>query len=854
MFSPSRILRDSTIQRHKGVHPPTRSRRYGPCAEVLEGRCVPSTFDWTGAKSSVWANPANWVRIKDTGNGSTFPGEKPEDVAIFDPAKVKATPDVRLGADRTLYELDILAKYPGTITLANKNGDAKHLTISRFYTQKGGTIAGSGNLYLGATFPGAPNSLCDATISVPAKLGGGGNVIVRSGSILQIIGDPQLPSNAAVTFDRRNVSVESAGNPPILDPAAIFLVDRADIQLINATINNSGYFTTYENVTFRVGDRKGLPPSQFDNNTGATFYVALARPAFDSTQVQVPFNNQGSVDIADGRLLYLIGGGTSSGTFFQYPGAILSFITPTGSQAKYTWNNGTSFTGTADENGNILSKELHVYANVSINGQVDLAETNFSFAGGQISGPGTLFVDDSSQFYWSQGVADNVVIEVTPSNLQLGHRGGALYLGDGGTLQNRARIVNYNVANLQNGTFTLKTNAGIVNGSTGNFDIQSKDNSSIVGDGSTTFVNQGRVTKLRSSTGKTTIDKTSFTNTGVVKVRGGILKIPKDVQKKEALTPATTEDGGKLDTDGLLQLEAGVLENVGDSALVGEVFGDVLNTGGEVDPGGAGATGILTIDGTNGTYTQSGQGVLNIDLANPTPGTGADQLVVTGDIQLGGVLKVNTLPGFTGDSFTILKDDGPQPVHGQFDGLPEGAGLTLAGRAFTITYHGGAGKNDVVLNAVTPVELTPGPLNIPSDGSVVHTGLILPAGTPYTLVVSGSVGITDPNLSGGVTFQCDAEYEWDPGTNLPIQSADHGVDLGVNATTDDGSGFTDIDWGPYNPTHQYQVTLISDGKPLDFKFFDTYYPDNHPGNLSVDVFAAVPLASVVKAATPRGQA
>jgi hypothetical protein len=124
--------------------------------------------------------------------------------------------------------------------------------------------------------------------------------------------------------------------------------------------------------------------------------------------------------------------------------------------------------------------------------------------------------------------------------------------------------------------------------------------------------------------------------------------------------------------------------------------------------------------------------------------------------------------------------------------------------------------------------------------------LVLPAGTPYTLVAAGSVGITDPKYSGGVTFQCDAEYEWNPVTNQPVQSMDNGVDLGVNATTDDGSGFTDVDWGAYSPNHQYQATLISDGNPLDLKLFDTFYADNSAGNLTVDVFAAVPLVTVAK--------
>src|SRR5262249_54471441 len=137
----------------------------------------------------------------------------------------------------------------------------------------------------------------------------------------------------------------------------------------------------------------------------------------------------------------------------------------------------------------------------------------------------------------------------------------------------------------------------------------------------------------------------------------------------------------------------------------GEIYGDVLNTGGVVEPGGPDSTGILTIDGTNGTYTQSGTGALAIDLGTPTPGTGSDELVVTGTITLGGTLDLTLLSDFAGNSFTIIKTESLGPVIGQFDGLPEGAILTLEGRPFRITYKGGADGRDVVLNAVTSVYL-----------------------------------------------------------------------------------------------------------------------------------------------------
>jgi hypothetical protein len=86
-------------------------------------------------------------------------------------------------------------------------------------------------------------------------------------------------------------------------------------------------------------------------------------------------------------------------------------------------------------------------------------------------------------------------------------------------------------------------------------------------------------------------------------------------------------------------------------------------------------------------------------------GTGAgqfDQLNVTGLVNLGTATTLNTslYNGFvpkTGDSFTIINNDGTEAVSGTFSGLAEGATFTVGGAVFKISYVGGTG-NDVVLS------------------------------------------------------------------------------------------------------------------------------------------------------------
>jgi autotransporter-associated beta strand protein len=94
---------------------------------------------------------------------------------------------------------------------------------------------------------------------------------------------------------------------------------------------------------------------------------------------------------------------------------------------------------------------------------------------------------------------------------------------------------------------------------------------------------------------------------------------------------------------------------------------------------------------------------LSMELNDMTPGTGYDQLDVNGTVNLGGA-RLSIVPGFTPApraSFTLVVNDGTDPVVGTFAGLAEGAKVKVAARDLTISYRGGDG-NDVVLADMTP--------------------------------------------------------------------------------------------------------------------------------------------------------
>jgi autotransporter-associated beta strand protein len=115
-------------------------------------------------------------------------------------------------------------------------------------------------------------------------------------------------------------------------------------------------------------------------------------------------------------------------------------------------------------------------------------------------------------------------------------------------------------------------------------------------------------------------------------------------------------------------------------------------------PGALTVSGNLTLDSTK---------TFGVELNGTTAGTGYDQLVVAGTVNLGSS-TLNAALGFAskrGNAFRIIDNDGADAVVGTFNGLPEGASLTIGGVPFVISYAGGTG-NDVILTDASPAAFT----------------------------------------------------------------------------------------------------------------------------------------------------
>lgn len=125
--------------------------------------------------------------------------------------------------------------------------------------------------------------------------------------------------------------------------------------------------------------------------------------------------------------------------------------------------------------------------------------------------------------------------------------------------------------------------------------------------------------------------------------------------------------------------------------------------GGDATVGGLYVSGVVSPGNSPGKITVLGgfslenTGVYKAEILNKDH---YDQIVAR-DVFLNGSLDLTYLAGGVinkGDTFTIISNNGTNPVQGTFKDLPEGAEVTVSGATFKISYVGGDG-NDVVLTA-----------------------------------------------------------------------------------------------------------------------------------------------------------
>ena len=153
-----------------------------------------------------------------------------------------------------------------------------------------------------------------------------------------------------------------------------------------------------------------------------------------------------------------------------------------------------------------------------------------------------------------------------------------------------------------------------------------------------------------------------------------------------------------------VRLRGGTLTGTGS---VADIVSENIS-GYRLSPGNNGTNNGIGKLSAKGRFVLDSNATFDVQINGTSLGTSLDNVDIVGTVTLNNAtLSASMLPGFAssvGNKYQIITNGGTDAVVGTFNGLAEGATLTINGQAFTITYKGGTG-NDVVLTHInTPAD------------------------------------------------------------------------------------------------------------------------------------------------------
>jgi len=473
---------------------------------------------------------------------------------------------------------------------------------------------------------------------------------------------PTIPTNLDSSYDVSSITIDSGATLTIMKGSG---VNAATWTINGSLIANAADSPIY--INFNAGTGSGVV-----NNFGTISKIGADKLIFYST-----FNNSGELifdesGTNDGGVELLRGGnhtGTFQGKYLFLGGDVAGQTYNFNSESDIRVTQLFAHQGTINIEGSysppVSASYLSVHPSagtVAVNFKtganvIRMAETtninnlskltleaqtyNYTMEklsleyGGELKVLGDLTVNN--KFDWRSGKLSGATGKTTINTLTVFTLGISSYSQNDFTLDGH-NLVNNAVANWNNRNLTLLNNAVIENNGTFNANA-----TTTMSAGATeSFINNGNFYKNTAST--TTTMNVPFTNDGIVQVNAGSLVFQQGMDNGENTT--INLGGGILDPGDTLILDTG------DSLIGSGTLDSNLENAGTVSPGAS--PGIITVDGD---YTQDSSGTLAIELDGTSPGSGYDQLAVTGAATLGGTLDVSLIPGFTptaGQSFTIM--------------------------------------------------------------------------------------------------------------------------------------------------------------------------------------------------------
>ena len=440
---------------------------------------------------------------------------------------------------------------------------------------------------------------------------GTGTTTIAEGALLNF-----QTNETKVLGDSRTLTI--AGSATWSDGGNIFLNSPA------TTVDVRGVFSV-ENDRVLQGNGRLI-------NTGTLNKTSGGVTTFDAN-----FENRGLVNVVAGQLV--LRSGTSSGVFNMAASATTAFIAGLHRLQAGTIMHGE---GTASVAGGTVMIDA-----------ADVTALNFALQSGSVDGTGTLTV--LGLLDWTGGEMSNSAGRTRiESGAVLSLSGNA-----GRTLSGRIVEVAGTLSWVESGGLGVNTNGTIDVLPGGYLEINNATDLTMSGSG--IINNAGILAKF----GPAQLNLTGITvndNGGVVSLLEGVVNLGRyivnsgytEVYSTLIATAGVELRGGELFLAGG-QITGNVTLAERDAVVsgFGTVTGNLAN-GGQVNVGGIGAAGMLTI---GGNFTQTSIGVLNLELGGLAQGSEYDTLDVRGTATLDGILNVSLINEYfpaVSDSFRIL--------------------------------------------------------------------------------------------------------------------------------------------------------------------------------------------------------
>ena len=595
--------------------------------------------------------------------------------------------------------------------------------------------ASGGNVLLGGRL--GFNSIGPITVNGATTVTMLGNIFAESLSILNASGPIVITGEMVFNNTTGNSLTINSSTPQatinlqgkISAPGSIFIQNAGTFTLSDSadiTITN-GFFT-----------QAGTGPVSLAGDiitTGDTIALAGTPTIAGGQIVSIPVSSGGSGYLSAPSVTITGGGGANATAVANVTNGVVTSITVTNGGSGYT----SSPTITIASNGN-----PNIYFNSSVNlaGNTLLSATNGTipasiFFASTVDGLGNLAVESSGTVSFNGNVGATNRVGVLELRRAINNNLSGIAASFNGNLNTSTlNFLNVNGDVRFLGSAIVQT---ALNTSAANYSLTFLGNSTAIG-GQANFLNAGKV-----SLSNTTLfsGAVSFNNAGSLDMQGIVtasgsftVQRPVNISAPLSLNLSSASNlisgamsGTSIVTlggagnlvlsanspmfSGNFQINTGSLQvsafynnatvNLGGGTLkgTGQVF-NVIGATGNVSPGSS--LGTLTI-GSQLALSSGNTFVTQINGANV--GSFGQISVTSGVTSLGNsILSITSATGLSaGQQITIINNGNTVPINGQFNGLVEGASITVGNTVFTISYKGGTG-NDVVLTVssiVNPV-------------------------------------------------------------------------------------------------------------------------------------------------------